>query len=220
MKFLDNFRYETNPELSVFAADLLNDKKWRVRNSLWVAMPIFFILGLLSWAFLLFQGLRYDSRLAKSLGVAHLFLFFIAMISGDGLIAGGITTLTVVTGIAFPLYARRDVLIKRAQKKHISGSWLAENAPEAKVGLDQSLTSVKQVVADTKAEIASELEALKSEVDASKEKAERELEARKTAAKVLRQEIETRKAAAKDAELASNDLRADGRTKGPRKLDF
>jgi len=79
---------------------------------------------------------------------------------------------------------------------------------------------VKQVVADTKAEIASELEALKSEVDASKEKAERELEARKTAAKVLRQEIETRKAAAKDAELASNDLRADGRTKGPRKLDF
>lgn len=220
MRFLDRFKYEKNPELSAHSAELLNDKKWRTRQSIWLVMPILFGLGLFSWAFLLFQGFTHKSQLAKNLGYVHLALFILMTLLGDGSAAGGVSLAVATTGIGFPLYVRKDILIRRAMAKKPGAVWLEENAPGATVTLDKTLAEVRRTYDATKSQISKEVEALQAELDTTKDEAQRSLEERKTSAQELKRAQEARRLQAKESEVASNDLRADGRTKGPRKLDF
>ena len=241
MNILSHLKYTPKESLEVGAAELLESKQWRVTRSLWMILA-FLTFGVVSWVFLLFQGFRFRSKLARTYGFIHLALFFLysnlnATLSGETFWIGLTATMLAVCGIAFPLYVNRELLVCKAEKTVRGKTWMSRNLPGTKLESDSTVNRVQaefKVAKDNlKAAIEDEKKAfsqLKNELNQLKEKSESESAIQKKRAEEPMPTEELKNVAPTGAETASADesenapksidLRADGQARGTRRLDF
>jgi hypothetical protein len=241
MNILRNLKYTPKESLEFGAAELLESKKWRISRSLWLAL-VFLTFGIVSWAFLLFQGFRFRSRLARTYGFIHLALFVLysnlnTTLSGDAFWLGLSASMLAICGIAFPLYVNRELLVCKAEKTVLGKTWISRNLPGTKLDSDSTVNRVQaefKVAKDNlKAAIEDEKKAfsqLKNELSQLKELSESEsaIQQKRVEEPLPNQVIQN--AAPAVAETASSeesekahktsDLRADGQARGTRRLDF
>lgn len=240
MNVLDYFKYTPKESLEAGAADLLDKKKWRLTRSLWMVL-VFLTFGSVSWAFLLFQGFRFRSRLARTYGFIHLALFFlysnIATSSDETFWLGLTATMLAVCGIAFPLYVNRELLVCKAEKAVLENTWMSRNLPGIKIESDSAVNrlqaEIKVAKDNLKAVIEDEKQAfsqLKNELNQLKEQSEsdRAIQPKRVEESLPKEELqnatlagaETATVDEAEKEPKSNDLRADGQARGTRRLDF
>lgn len=241
MKVLDYLKYTPKESLEAGAAELLDTKKWRVTRSLWIVL-VLITFGLVSWAFLLYQGFRFRSRLTRTYGFIHLAFFALySNLNASGSDAtfwpGFTATMVAVCGIAFPLYVNRELLVCKAERAVLGKTWISRNLPDVRVESNSTVNPLqakvkltkgilKEVIEDEKKagpQQENELNQLGGQSDSeSASQAKRVEELPPMEELGYSAPAETDASFADDFEKApeSKDIRADGQARGTRRLDY
>jgi hypothetical protein len=241
MQILSYLKYTPKESLEIGAAELLESKKWRITRSLWLVF-VFLAFGVISWAFLLFQGFRFNSRLARTYGFIHLALFLVysnfnASLSGEIFWLGFSATMLAISGIAFPIYVNRELLVCKAEKTVSGKTWMSKNLPGTKLESESTVSRVQEefkvAKENLKAVIEGERKAFsefKNELNQHKKQSESEIDVVKegigesplqeSTQNTAPGSADTESTAQPESAPKSNDLRADGQARGTRRLDF